>query len=54
MQDELGWLWKGDIIRKKIKDTVVDQEVPVPKRDIFDRKHPMLLESIKNLRRNQK
>ena len=43
MKDELERLWKGDIIRKKIKDTLGDQEVPVPKRDIFDRKHPMFV-----------
>ena len=43
MQDELGRLWKGGVIRKKMKDSVRDQEVPDPKRDIFDLKHSMFV-----------
>ena len=30
VQDELGRLWKGGVIRKKLKQTVGYQEVPHP------------------------
>ena len=42
-QDELKRLWKGDIIRKKMKETVGYQKVLVPKRAIFDRQHLMFI-----------
>ena len=43
VQDELEKLWKGGIICNKMKETVVDQEVSLLKRDIFDRQNPMFV-----------
>ena len=43
VQDELELFFKGDIFRNKMKETVVYQEVPVPKRDVFNRRHPMFV-----------
>ena len=43
VQDEFERLWKGDIIGKKMKETVGDQEVSVLKRAIFDCQHPMFV-----------
>ena len=41
VQDELEWLWKCDISFKKMKETVVDQELPVSKRANFNCQKPM-------------
>ena len=43
VQDKLERLWRGDIIRNKMKQTVGDQEVPVPKGFIFDCKQTMFV-----------
>ena len=41
----MNWsnLRKGVFFNNKIKEAAIDQEVPVPKKGIFDSKHPIFM-----------